>query len=78
MLKFYWSRHKHETKRQVVSKHLFARTDLHDRERHMLRGRRRWGNGKEGGRKGRQEGRKETYTASVTYGIPRPAPRDAC
>ena len=37
MLKFYWSRHIHETKRQVVSKHLSARIDLHEGERHPER-----------------------------------------
>ena len=37
MLKFYWSRHIHETKRQVVSKHLSARIDLHEGERHAER-----------------------------------------
>lgn len=51
MLKFYWSRCKHETKRQVVSKDLFVRIDLHEGERHILGGRRRWGKGKEEGRK---------------------------
>ena len=77
MLKFYWSRHIHETKRQVVSKHLSARIDLHEGERHVLRGR-RWGKEKEGGRKEKEGGRKKTHTASVTCGISRPGPRVAC
>ena len=65
MLKFYWSRHIHETKRQVVSKYLSARTDLHEGERHAER-KKKMGKG-EGGREKGEGGREKEDTHSICH-----------